>query len=494
MNGTNKATVGVVFGIALVYAALCFMLTLKGMFDNGTISLFLFAPHEGVLGYDLSQYEYTSKIVEGYNMLIDKIGNTEEIRLGIVVIGFVLAVAGMFTRFSLGVKSEENPAEYLWTKRPKATVRGIFAPFGLIGTCWMRSKPLAIIPIILLPIYAIWSIMIVLFLIVPFLLVKGIIGSKVRKAAKKESKEDHNAVCPKCKRQFPSPKIKCNCGLILDFPVPNEYGYKTHTCLNGHKLPCVRGMRSDLRTVCPYCHEKIDTREAIPVSIALVGASGSGKTTLMLATVKTVTAVARTKDISVDASTPGISETMVKAKDDVAKTSPGELDSECLFIRSRDFSSRELIFNDISGTEFEPREGKSLFQEYFKYCDGIVFTFDPMLLINKRGFTPETVFESFHSTFTSIRGVGPSTKFDTRFAVVATKNDLMRTKLTDGDVRQFLIDNGQESFITVLEALFKDVRYFAASSKGEDCASAAVPIWWIAEKVDKELVTTIPIE
>ena len=54
MNGTNKATVGVVFGIALLFAALSLVLTLMGIMDDGTLSLYLFAPHGGELGFDLA--------------------------------------------------------------------------------------------------------------------------------------------------------------------------------------------------------------------------------------------------------------------------------------------------------------------------------------------------------------------------------------------------------------------------------------------------------
>ena len=439
MNGTNKATVGVVFGIALLFAALSLVLTLMGIMKDGTLSLYLFAPLGEEMGIDLADVPGLEYIVSLYADFVALFGD-DMIQAAIVVVGFVLSVVGMVTPWSLGVKGTDNPAQYLWTQRPKATIRALGAPWGLRAFGQSFS------------------------------------------------------VCPKCKRNFSRPKVRCRCGLILDYPVPNEYGYKVHTCNNGHDIPCTHGRRGDLVTVCPYCDAEIDTRESIPVSIAMVGAVGAGKTTMMLAAVGTITQVARSRDVAVEAITPGVSKQAVAAKDVVAKTASGELDSECLFLRSRDMADRQLIINDISGVEFEPRDGKVLFEEYYTYSDGIVFVFDPVSLEHGgRGATPMDVFESFHSMFTQINGVGPGSVSRIPFAVVASRNDVMSPPLQNANVRKFLIDNGQEGFVKVLESVFSDVRYFAASSVGEDCKSAAAPFWWIVGKSDQELASRVPV-
>ncbi len=496
MNGTNKAIVGVVFGIALVYAVLSLVLTVMGIMDDGTLSLYLFAPHEGELGIDLGEVPGIEYLVSLYGDFVGLIGDEQMIQLLVVVVGFVLAVVGMVTPWSLGVKGTENPAQYLWTQRPKATVRALGAPWGLIPAAASKHKALAIVPIVLLPLYFVWALMITVFMIVPYALVKGVIGGKVRSAAKREERAFGGSfsVCPKCKRNFDRPKVRCRCGLVLDYPVPNEYGYKTHTCNNGHSMPCVHGKRGDLVTVCPYCDADIDAREAYTVSIAMVGAVGAGKTTLMLAAVGNIAQVARTRDVAVDAATPGVSKQAVAAKDVAAKTASGELDSESLYLRSRDMADRQIVINDISGLEFEPRDGKVLFEEYYKYANGIVFVFDPISLEHGgRGATPTDVFESFYSMFTQINGVGPGSVSRIPFAVVASRNDVMSPPLQSANVRQFLVDNGQEGFVRVLESVFSDVRYFAAASVGDDCKSAAAPFWWIVGKSDQELASKVPV-
>ena len=52
MNGINKATVGVVFGIALYYTAVSLVLTVSGTMDAGSATIRLLAPHGDVLYID----------------------------------------------------------------------------------------------------------------------------------------------------------------------------------------------------------------------------------------------------------------------------------------------------------------------------------------------------------------------------------------------------------------------------------------------------------
>ncbi len=505
MNGMNKAIVGIVFGIALIYSALSLMLTVQNLIDTGVVSVFLFMPHGGELGIDLGEYAgFFTNLYDSFlsfigGLVTDDADTLKIIEIALVVFGFVLAALGIASKPSLDCKGTTNPAQYLWTHRPSSAARCLTAPWGLLVACWDRSKPLVVVPLMLLPFYAMWSLLMTVSLIIPYLVVRSAIGAKIKSAAKREGKEYEKstqfAVCPKCKRNFERPKVKCKCGLDLNYPVPNEYGYKNHVCNNGHEIPCTSGKRSGLRTICPYCGADIETREAMPVAVAMVGAVGAGKTTMMLAAVDTITRMARTRDVSVEPVTSGISKQAVIAKDVTPKTAPGELDSECLFLRSRTMQDKELLINDISGQEFEPKEGKSLFEEYYNYTDGIVFVFDPIALTRQRkGATPMDVFESFHFMFSQITGTSPNKVCDVPIAVVATKNDILNPKLRDRDVRGYLMENGQDGFVRVLESLFSDVRYFAVTSYGDDCSSAARPFWWIVSKTDPELAGAVPIE
>ncbi len=508
MNGMNKAIVGIVLGIALVYSIGSFVLTAIEIWNTGDITIVMFMPHlkDGAFDLDYRLGELSGIALGYYDRFVDYIlddlihieGDSRKfIVLAVAAAGFAMSVIGFAVKPTFDVKGRTNPAEYLWTHRPEAFARAVLTPWGFLTGMWYIKKPLVIIPIILLPLYAWWSLLMTALIVIPFLIVKAVVSMKISRAAKLEKREygksTQYAVCPVCKRNFRRPNVKCQkCGLVLDYPVPNIYGYKYHTCNKGHEIPCQSGKRGNLHTVCPHCNADIETREAKPIAVAMVGACGSGKTTMMLAMVKTVTASGRARDISVDASTHGISRSMTDAKDYAPPTSSGELDSECMFIRSRTLSDREILVNDISGHEFEAKQGKSLFEEYFTYSDGIVFAFDPVMLAKGRGQTPMEVFESFHYMFTQINQVSPSHVSKVPFAVVATHSDV--SKIKDGDVRQYLQDNGQEAFVRVLESLFTTVSYFSVCSAGEECSSAAKPFWWIAGLVDRELVEAIPVE
>lgn len=507
MNGMSKTIFLIVSIIALLYSGLCFALSIEHFwFTTGNpVDFYLFLPLDGQLGIDLTEKapEFLANIMNLYKDFLEQIvgftymdSMTKEIELILIIVGFLLSVLGFFTKPSMDVEGRTNPAQYLWTHRPNAFRRCLAMPWGLIVGAWCKNKALVIIPIILLPFYAPWSIMMTIFLIIPFSLMKAIIGSKIKSAAKKESasyqRNTDHGVCPHCKRNFDRPSVKCRCGLILEYPVPSIYGYKYHTCNKGHNIPCESGKRAELTTICPHCNKEIETREALPITISFVGSLNSGKTSLMLAAVEAITQNARLVDVTVDSPSPGLSKDAISAKNYAPHTIPGELESQIIFLRSMKLQDREIVFNDISGAEFQPDINKVIFEEYYNYTNGIIFTFDPMSF--NRGIkkdTPQEVFDSFHYMFTTVRRMSPSTVSDIPFAIVATKNDVSKPKLNDDDVRQFLIDNGEENFIKIVESLFSDIKYFSTCAHGDESASSMRPVWWIVEHTDKELTKTV---
>ncbi len=502
MKGMNKAIVGVVLGIALVYGVLCMMLSAQHVLDAGEVSLFLFLPRGDEMGIDLAEHIgpltdlYASFIDEIVGYVTDDADMAKYMSLVLVIAGFVLSAAGFAAKPTLDCTGDDsNPVQYLWTHRPKAFAKCLSAPWGLITGAWAKHKALVIVPIVLLPLYAVWAVMLTIFLIVPFLLAKGIIGAKISSAAKKEAREYDStiryAACPRCKRNFARPKVKCRCGLDIEYPVPSVHGYRMQYCNNGHEVPCTPGARANLRTFCPYCGSEIDTREAPSISIAMVGAVGAGKTTLMLSSVDSITKAARTRDVTVEAVTPGISKAAVSAKSVAPKTPSGELDAESMFVRSGKISDRQVMFYDISGHEFEPREGKSLFEEYYNYVGGILFVYDPLSFGRQRAQPPQEVFESFEYMFSTIKGVGPSMSCTVPFAVVATRKET--TGLSDKDVRSNLESNGQGGMVKIIESMFTTVRYFSVESLGDD-PTVAKPVWWIVSQSDMELASAVPID
>ena len=100
MNGMNKAVVGAVFGIALIYSLLSLMLTVQGFLDTGVVTLMLFAPNGDALGIDLSEElpELLSPVMELYPNILDacrndalRCGMTRNLTLLLIVVGFALS-------------------------------------------------------------------------------------------------------------------------------------------------------------------------------------------------------------------------------------------------------------------------------------------------------------------------------------------------------------------------------------------------------------------
>ncbi|MBR6038537.1 MAG: GTPase domain-containing protein [Candidatus Methanomethylophilaceae archaeon] len=470
MNGTSKVLVGSVYGAALAYALLSLILSLQTYGgDAGTTIPGLGLIHRPYSAF-ISSMPYGVAIAAG---------------------GFALSVAGMFTKGPLDVAGRENPVEYLWTHRPNAFLRCLAAPWGLITSAWEKDRRLVAIPVALSPLYAVWSLLITVALVVPFAIAWATVSWKISSARENEKVRYRTstqfAVCPSCKRRFSRPNVICSCGLVIDYPVPGIHGIRQQTCNNGDSIPCTAGSRTGLATSCPYCRKKISTHEAMPVCVSLAGASRAGKTTLMLASAYVLIDGARRCGIPAEAATEGLSPERLAAKDSTDVTLSEEAESECLFLKPHGEGEREIVFNDIAGSEFEPDLGKHLFEEYYKYADGTLFVFDPTDPAGISGLMD--VFDSFYGMFTQIRCESPGTKSDVMFAVVASRRD--RTGLEDGDVRPFLMSKGQDAFVNTVESLFPNHEYFSVCSVGSDCQSAVEPLMWILHGVDRDLADRI---
>ena len=396
--------------------------------------------------------------------------------------GFALSAAGMLTSEPLDVLGRNDPVQYLWTHRPNAFVRCIAAPWGLITSAWKRNRYLAAVPIALLPLYAVWSAVLSAALAIPFAAVWAAVSHGISKARKKERlayrTSTRFAVCPGCRRKFPRPQVQCECGAILDYPVPGIFGIKSQTCNSGHEIPCIHGMRGGLKTQCPYCHEFIPTRESYPVCVSLVGAPKSGKTTLMLASAETIMSAAKMIDIPSEAATEGLSPDAIASRDSAMPTQAGAVGSECLFLKPLSGTGYEIVYSDIAGAEFAAKKGKDLFEEYYKYTDGIIFVFDPGTLRSGCEGLME-VFNSFYGMFSTIRGMRPGEPSDIRFAVTASKKDV--SGLENSDVREYILRNGGEAFVRSAETLFEQVGYFSECGVGKRPKTSAAPVLWIAE-------------
>ena len=441
------------------------------------------------------------------NLLADYVGDAIATLL-FFAIGVALVIMGLFSKPSGNCKGpESDPREYIFTHRRLAPLKILAMPWNAITACWNFKKVPVIIPIIFLPLMAPFALYADVLLIVIYVIAAPVMALRIRSAAAKDKEVYDDAVgvaiCPKCKRTFYQPKVKCKCGSVFDYPVPDRHGLVEHTCNKGHSMPCTNenGARGRLACVCPHCNMDIPLHEAKPTVFSMVGASGSGKTAMMVSAAEIIAAKAKSKAFITELSTPGISPNMQAIKDILPPTVSGELDTECMFVWSRELDARELMFNDISGGEFEPKEDKVIFQDYYKYTDGFVFAIDPMAVmafhksdspIKSNKTTVSGTLESFYSIFTMVTGASPSARSGVPVAVVLTKMDNPRVAaaIRENGAEGFLRAYGEGDFVRNMQIMFTDVKYFTVSSVGGE-ANAHEPFLWITAKKDKTFVSKL---
>ncbi|UAL08247.1 MAG: GTPase domain-containing protein [Candidatus Methanogranum gryphiswaldense] len=518
MNKFNMKLFAVPFAITAVYMTLCLVCTITSIQENSVFDFCLFDPMKvGTLGVanayvslsDIFPEAVWNAFAELPNALLDLIDGVmgdyvkrADMAVAFTIIGFILVIAGMLSKVARNCQKKDDSREFMFTTRPHAVLKAAAMPWDIFPAMYSHKYVPVIVPIFFLPFIILFALFSMIIILVIFLIEKAVVGVMAKSAYNKDKKEydalTQYAVCPKCKRKYYQPNVKCKCGLVFEYPVPGVYGIKEHYCVKGHAVPCNNnnGARSKLNMVCPYCNGEIKTHEARPIVFSMVGAEGSGKTTLIVSAAETVCDAAKKKGLYADTS-KGISPAVQGSKDAVAPTIMGELDSECLFVWSREIHDRELVFNDISGKEFEPTDDRSLFQEYYKYSDGFIFAIDPLAVIafynsnstfKSNKTTVTSTLESFYQIYTLINGYGPSVRSAVPMAVVLTKMDNPRVSSAvnaEGSPEAFLEKYGQENFVKIVKSTFDNVKYFSVASLGSN-SNAIEPFKWVIDQKDED--------
>jgi len=492
---------GTLVGIAFVYVVLSLLSTMLNI-NDGEYAVKLIPFYDGFAIPESIHNAYWSLIG-----LYTGLGGDDAKILTMVLFaaGFLLVVAGCVSRPTWDLRgSDDDPQEYLFTHRPDGFLLCLMIPWNILVAAWKLKKVPVILPIIFIPFMLPFAVMMNIILAVLFALTWTVMTVRIKTTASKDrasyDRETQYAVCPKCKRNFYQPKIKCTCGLVLSFPIPNEHGVKYHTCNNGHKIPSTDadGARAKLKAVCPYCSEEILTHDAKPIVVSMVGSVGSGKTTMMLSAIESIVSLAKEKGIVAEIVSDGITINAQRGKTRVPPTPAGELDSEYFFMRSRDLPEKEIVVNDISGIEFQPDKDKVLFEEYYRYNDGIIFMIDPLevLALHRsksptKGSknTPIAALESFYHMYTEINGYGPTVKSTVPFAIVLTKMDDPRVKSAvsaEETPIDFLNKHSHKMLVDIAQSAFENVRYFKVASLGESSNAMGTFLWILGEN-DKDL-------
>jgi hypothetical protein len=338
----------------------------------------------------------------------------------------------------------------------------------------------------------------------------------------KWKKHTSHSICSKCgiklgkgeraknKRveKFERPWYMCDiCGRVHYTLSPDKFGIGHRLCKCERNLMRVNfkhGERAKYDMKCPICEETIQTKEAMPFSISLVGGPNSGKSAIVYGTMAKFADAG--KDITVEYSRDTGSKVDEARRGLIGPTPMGWIEPAIMFFERPNYQRNKAVyFYDINGNEFTPESDKTHFEEQYLWNDGIIFVINPDSLrglMNRIGATaskntPESVFEAFYQKYSEYLDLHPKATSNVRIAVVINHAEDVRFKehMTPFDLREIgnssfvkehsnrtrdlLVDADELNFIHIIESRFKNICYFAVDAVND---SVIAPTLWILSK------------
>ena len=299
--------------------------------------------------------------------------------------------------------------------------------------------------------------------------------------------------CPECKHVSVVPLFQCpECGEIHENLTPGPYGIFHVKCSCGKYLPAtVFNGRNNLAALCPACKNNLACGYAEQFGIQTAGNTSSGKTTFIAAFFHEY------KNFL-----PGNIKCSFYPEDDFKKldlyfnkgisTSTTEHNAVMYSVIHKIpyHAPYQLSFYDIAGEAFQDISSGSGQQMQFKYSEGIILITDPESPVSKS----EQGISAFISEHKKLKGLSQETLSSTPAAVVISKADLFRDEFTSGfqdedSCKNFLINHGFESVMNLIEANFKNIKYFAVSAMGHKDNNIAYapegvkePVLWLMKQ------------
>jgi hypothetical protein len=194
--------------------------------------------------------------------------------------------------------------------------------------------------------------------------------------------------CPVCHEKSELPVYFCpKCRAAHTNLIPNQYGIFKRTCKCGEKLPTTfLNGRSKLEAQCPNpdCTQAIDTHEATPVCIPIIGGPSVGKTCYMFSSVmELIEKIAPAKGWEtpfLDGKNKAIyDQAVTNFENGIAplKTSETTPTAFNFFIKSKKWSPDKILyFYDSAGEAFHDSR-ELLNHQFYEYLHGFLIVIDP---------------------------------------------------------------------------------------------------------------------
>lgn len=328
--------------------------------------------------------------------------------------------------------------------------------------------------------------------------------------------------CHECKEQSLIPIYICpNCKEKHTNLTPGVYGILKRTCNCGAILGSTFfNGRRDLGSICHNCWNEgrvtyLNNKETVPICIPIVGGRSVGKTAFITAFSKDfIENIAPAKSWKIEHYSKDKSDIykqiiqdyktgMVRLTNRPQDVNVASSVSFSFFIKGDEFKPERLVHvYDIAGEVFTDNSENEV-QKQYEYCHGIVLMIDPFSIPSvryksERYLMPEDIAgignadingitNSFLNKLREVTGLTDRKMLSVPLAVVISKadsaelfnelgvNTLMKSDpdkynnamdVQDYLCRNFLKDNGMESFLNTINIRFKNNRFFVCSAIG----------------------------
>lgn len=339
--------------------------------------------------------------------------------------------------------------------------------------------------------------------------------------------------CPNagCYKKSILPVYHCpKCNSEHDSLWPSEYGILKRTCKCGEELPTTFfNGRSKLRASCPSCKNTIESVEARPVVIPIIGAPSVGKTFFVFSMVYYIKELLTKKTghkfdfmNSYNESVYNSEITTLHSGQTLRKTTENNPIALNFFL-SKNGSKSLMFFYDSAGEAFSSTQHLSQ-HKFYDYFHGLIFIIDPFSIpeihgqyknqlstntsIRPSNYPLEDVYDASIINLEKNYGFKVTEKITKPVAILFSKSDAfdLQSKIgkeavekllaSDNTIKtkqeamnklckEFLSSNGMDALLRKMEWKFPNSSFFAISSGGKNSIGIDNATNWILGKIDK---------
>lgn len=337
--------------------------------------------------------------------------------------------------------------------------------------------------------------------------------------------------CPYCYKKSILPVYHCTkCNAEHDQLWPSKYGILQRTCKCGAELPTTFfNGRSKLRASCPSCKNTIESVEARPVVIPIIGAPSVGKTFFVFSMVYYIKELLTKKTghkfdfmNSYNESVYNSEITTLHSGQTLRKTTENNPIALNFFL-SKNGSKSLMFFYDSAGEAFSSTQHLSQ-HKFYDYFHGLIFIIDPFSIpeihgqyknqlstntsIRPSNYPLEDVYDASIINLEKNYGFKVTEKITKPVAILFSKSDAfdLQSKIgqkavekllaSDNTIKtkqeamnklckDFLSSNGMDALLRKMEWKFPNSSFFAISSGGKNSIGIDNATNWILGKIDK---------